>query len=131
MELVFKMSDKWQGVLIKSATEETDPRSARLANGGLPAIVQRGTEDQGGGLCSEAKFLAQGRQLNPPARSYEELTTNLFLQRIDRFGDGGLRERQSLRRSSEVEIRSDRQEAVNLPQFHAEPRVIRLIRYPD
>jgi hypothetical protein len=80
MELAFQMPDKRQGVLIKTATEETDPRPARLANGGLPAIVQRSAEDQGSGLCSEAKFLAKGRQLNPPARSYEELPPNLFLQ---------------------------------------------------
>jgi hypothetical protein len=30
-----------------------------------------------------------------------------------------------------MEIRCDRQEAVNLPQFHADPRVNRLIKYAD
>jgi hypothetical protein len=45
MELAPEMSDKWQGVLIQSATEEIDPQPACLAKGGLPAIIQRGTED--------------------------------------------------------------------------------------
>jgi hypothetical protein len=80
MELAPEMSDKWQGVLVKTATEETDPQPACLAKGGFPAIVQRGAEDQGSGFYSEAKFLAKERQLNPPARSYEELPANLFLQ---------------------------------------------------
>jgi hypothetical protein len=75
-----KMPDKWQGHLVKAATEEADPQPVRLANGGIPAVVQRGAEDQGSGLCSEAKFLAKGRQLNPPARSHEELPPDLFLQ---------------------------------------------------
>jgi hypothetical protein len=80
MELAPEMSDKWQGVLIETATEETDPQPAYLAKGGLPAIVQRGAEDQGSGFYAEAKFLAEGSQLNPPARSDEELPPNLFLQ---------------------------------------------------
>src|ERR1700677_1232972 len=80
MELAPEMSDKWQGVLIETATEETDPQPACLAEGGLPAIVPRGMEDQGSRLYSEPKFLAKERQLNPPARSDEELPSNLFLQ---------------------------------------------------
>jgi hypothetical protein len=80
MELAPEMSDKWQSVLIKTATEETDPQPACLAKGDLPAIVQRGAEDQGSGFYAEAKFLAKGRQLNPPTRSYKELPSNLFLQ---------------------------------------------------
>jgi hypothetical protein len=74
------MSDKWQGVLIQTATQETDPQPACLAESGLTAVVQRGAEDQGSRLYAEAKFLAKGRQLNAPARSYEELPPNLFLQ---------------------------------------------------
>jgi hypothetical protein len=70
------MSDKGQGQLIKTATEETDPQPARLAEDGLPAIVQRGAEDQGSGLYAEAEFLAKGRQLNAPARPDEELSSN-------------------------------------------------------
>jgi len=80
MELAPEMSDKWQGQLIKTATEETDTQPACLAKGGLPAIVQRGVQDQAGGFYAEAKFLAKGRQLNPPARSCEELPPDLFLQ---------------------------------------------------
>jgi hypothetical protein len=80
MELALKMPYKGQGVLIKTATKETDPQPACLAKGGLPAIVQRGAKEQGRWLYSEAKFLAKRRQLNPPARSYEELSPNLLLQ---------------------------------------------------
>jgi hypothetical protein len=80
MELASEMSDKWQGVFIKTATEETDPQAACLAERDLPAIVQRGAEDQGSGFYAEAKFLAEGRQLDMSARSYEELPANLFLQ---------------------------------------------------
>ena len=80
MELAPEMSDKWQGVFIKTATEETDPQPACLAKGGVPAIVQRGAKDQGSGFYAEAKFLAEGRQLNPSAGSYEELPPYLFLQ---------------------------------------------------
>ncbi len=80
MELAPEMSDKWQGVFIKTATEETDPQPACLAKGGLPAVVQRGAKNQGCGLYAEAKFLAERGQLNSPARSYEELPPNLFLQ---------------------------------------------------
>src|SRR5271155_2411318 len=128
MELAPEMSDKRQGVLIKTAAEETDPQPACLAKGGLPAVVQRGADDQRSGLYAEAKFLAEGRQLNAPARSDEELPPNLLLQRIYRFGDGGLGERQSLRRFSEMQVHGDRQEAVDLPQFHFDSRVHRLIR---
>src|SRR5258708_31153727 len=46
MELPPEMSDKWQGVLVKTATQETDPQPACLAEGGLPAVVQRGPKDQ-------------------------------------------------------------------------------------
>jgi hypothetical protein len=102
VEFVPEMSDKWQGQLIKTATEETDPQPACLAKSDLPAIVQRGTQDQSSGFYAEAEFLAKGRQLNLPARSYEELPSNLFLQRVYRFGDGGLGERQSPRRFSEM-----------------------------
>jgi hypothetical protein len=61
------MPDKGQGVLVKTATEETDTQPASLAEDDLPAIVQRGAENQSSGFYSEAKFLAKGRQLNPPA----------------------------------------------------------------
>ena len=80
MELAPEMSDKWQGIFIKTAAEETDPQAACLAKGGLPAIVQHGAEDQGSGFYAEAKFLAKGRQLNSPARSYEELPPNFLFQ---------------------------------------------------
>src|SRR5258707_10893827 len=50
MELAPEMSDKWQGQLIKTATEETDPQPACLAKGSLPAIIQRGAEDQRNGF---------------------------------------------------------------------------------
>ena len=85
LELAPEMSDKRQGVLVKTATEETDPQPACLAKGGLPAIVQGGAENQGSGFYSEAKFLAKGRQLNPPARSYEELPPYLLLL-LSHFG---------------------------------------------
>jgi hypothetical protein len=80
MELALEMPDKGQGVLVKTAAEETDPQPAGLAKGDLPAIVQRSAEDQGSGFYSETKFLAKGRQLNPPACSYEELPPYLLLQ---------------------------------------------------
>ncbi len=80
MELAPEMSDKRQGVFIKTTTEEADPQSVCLTKGGLLAILQRGSEDQGSGFYSTAKFLAKRRQLNPPARSYEELPADLFLQ---------------------------------------------------
>jgi hypothetical protein len=79
MELALEMPDKGQGVLVKTATEETDPQPASLAEGDLPAIVQRGAENQSSGFYSEAKFLAKGRQLNPSACSYEELAPYLLL----------------------------------------------------
>jgi hypothetical protein len=112
------MSDKWQRQLIKTATEETDPQPACLAKSDLPAIVQRGAQNQSRGLNAEAEFLTKGRQPNLPARSDEELPSNLFLQRVYRFGDGGLGERQSPCRFSEMEIRGHRQKAVDLSQFH-------------
>jgi hypothetical protein len=65
------MPDKWQGQLIKSATEETDPQPVCLTKGGLPAIVQRRAQHQGGGLYAETKLLSKGRQLDTPARSDE------------------------------------------------------------
>jgi hypothetical protein len=102
MEFASEMPDKWQGQFIKAATEEADPKSVCLAKGGLPAILQRGAEDQGSGFGAETKLLAEGRQLDTPARSYEELSPDLFLQWIYRFGDGGLDERQSLCRFSEM-----------------------------
>src|SRR6267378_3909642 len=80
MEFAPEMPDKWQGQLIKSATEETDPQPVCLTKGGLPAIVQRRAQHQGGGLYAETKLVAEGRQLNTPARSYEELPSHLFLQ---------------------------------------------------
>jgi hypothetical protein len=80
MEFAPEMPDKWQGQLIKSATEETDPQPVCLTKGGLPAIVQRGAENQGSGFYAETKLLAEGRQSNTPARSYEELPSHLFLQ---------------------------------------------------
>src|SRR3984957_799821 len=70
MELVPEMSDKRQGVLIKTATKKTDPQPVRLAKGGLPAVVQRGAEDEECGLYAEAKFLTKRGQLNTPARPY-------------------------------------------------------------
>jgi hypothetical protein len=79
MELTPKMPNKGQGVLIKTATKETNPQPACLAKGGFPAIVQRGAEDEGSGFYAEAEFLAKGRQLNPPARSYEELPPYFLL----------------------------------------------------
>ena len=80
MEFVPEMPDKWQGQLIKSATEETDPQPVCLTKRGFPAIVQRGAENQGSGFYAETKLLAEGRHLDTPARSYEELPSHLFLQ---------------------------------------------------
>jgi hypothetical protein len=80
MEFVPEMPDKWQGQLIKAATEETDPQPACLTKGGLPAILQRGAEHQHRGLYAETQLLAKGRQLNTPARSYEQPPPNLILQ---------------------------------------------------
>jgi hypothetical protein len=71
MEFAPEMPDKWQGQLIKSATEETDPQPVCLTKGGLPAIVQRRAQHQGGGLYAETKLLSKGRQLDTPARSDE------------------------------------------------------------
>src|SRR5216684_7663886 len=71
MEFAPEMPDKWQGQFIKSATEETDPQPVCLTKGGLPAIVQRGAENQGSGFYTETKLVAEGRQLDTPARSYE------------------------------------------------------------
>ncbi len=102
LELALEMPDKWQGQLIKAATEETDPQPACLTKGGLPAIFQRGAEHQRRRLYAEAQLLAEGRQLNTPARSYEQLPAHLMLQGTYRFGDGGLGERKSLRRFSEM-----------------------------
>jgi len=60
------MPDKWQGQFIKSATEETDPQPVCLTKGGVPAIVQCGTENQGSGFYAETKLLAEGVQLDTP-----------------------------------------------------------------
>jgi hypothetical protein len=75
-------------------------------------------QHQGGGFDAETKLLAKGRQLDTPARSDQQWSAHLLLQRAYRFGDGGLGKRESLRRFSEMEILRDRQEAVDLPQFH-------------
>jgi hypothetical protein len=79
MEFAPEMPDEWQGQFIESAAEETDPQSICLTKRGLPAIVQRGAEDQGGGFYAETKPFAKGRQLNPPARSDEQLSAYLLL----------------------------------------------------
>jgi hypothetical protein len=84
-----------------------------------------------GGFDAETKLLAKGRQLDAPARSDEQWSAHFLLQGSYRFGDGGLGERESLRRFSEMEILRDRQETVDLPQFHACPRVNRLIGWAD
>jgi hypothetical protein len=102
MKLAPEMSDKRQGQFIKSATEKADPQPACLTKGGFPAIVQRGTEDQGGGLYAEAKPLAKGRKLDSPARSNEQLSPHFVLQGAYRFRDGGLGDRESPRRFSEM-----------------------------
>src|ERR1700728_2201681 len=86
MELALEMPDKGQGVLVKTATEETDPQPASLAEGDVPAIVERCAENQSSGFYSEAKFLAKGRQLNPPARSPEEPPPYLLLPPNYNFG---------------------------------------------
>jgi hypothetical protein len=75
-------------------------------------------QHQGGGFDAETKLLTKGRQLDAPARSDEQWSAHFLLQGAYRFGDGGLSERQPLRRSSEMEILCDCQEAVDLPQFH-------------
>src|ERR1700758_432828 len=75
-------------------------------------------QHQGCGFDAEKKLLAKGCQLDAPARSDEQWSADFLLQGAYRFGDGGLSERQPLRRSSEMEILRDRQEAVDLPQFH-------------
>jgi hypothetical protein len=115
MELAPEMPDKRQGQFIESAAEEADPQSIGLTKGGFPAIVQRSTEDQGGGFYAETKPLAKGRQLDTPARSDEQLPSHFVLQGAYRFGDGGLSESESPRRFSKMQICCDRQEAVDLP----------------
>jgi hypothetical protein len=55
------MPDKWQGQFIKSATEETDPQPVCLTKGGVPTIIQCGTENQGSGFYAETELLAEGR----------------------------------------------------------------------
>jgi hypothetical protein len=75
-------------------------------------------QHQGGGFDAETKLLAKGRQLDAPARSDQQWSAHFLLQGAYRLRDGGLSERQSLRRSSEMEILCDCQEAVDLPQFH-------------
>src|SRR5882757_9479524 len=102
LELAPEMPDKRQGQFIKSATEEADPQSACLTKGGFPAIVQRSAEDQGGGFRAEAKPLTEGRQLDAPARSDEQLPSDFALQRAYRFRDGRLGERESPRRFSKM-----------------------------
>ena len=98
LELALQMPDRGQGQLVKATTEETDFQSICLTKRGLPAILQSSAEHQRRGLDAEAQLLTKRRQLNPPARSYEQLPPNLTLQGTYRFGDGGLGERKSLRR---------------------------------
>ena len=62
------------------------------------------------------------RKLDAPTR-YEEQPSDLALKRAYRFGDGGLGERKSLRGFSEMQVRSDRKEAIDLPQVHAALRL--------
>jgi hypothetical protein len=102
MKLAPEMPDKRQGQFIKSATEEADPQSACLTKGGFPAIVQRGAENQSGGFYAETKSLAKRRQLDAPARSYEQLSPHLLLQGAYRFRDGRLGEREPPRRFSKM-----------------------------
>src|ERR1700675_1978286 len=102
MELAPEMPDEWQGQFIESTTEEADPQSICLTKRGLPAIVQRGAEDQGGGFYAETKLLTKGRQLDTPARSDEQLPAHFLLEGTYRFGDGGLGERESPRRFSKM-----------------------------
>ena len=80
MEFAPEMPDEWQGQFIESAAEETDPQSICLTKRGLPAIVQRGAEDQGGGFYAETKLLTKGRQLDASARSDEQLPSYFVLQ---------------------------------------------------
>jgi hypothetical protein len=115
MKLAPEMPDKRQGQLIKSAAEETDPQPVCLTKGGFPAIVQRGAQDQRGGFYAETKLLAEGRKLDTPARSDEQLSPHFVLQCAYRFRDGRLGERESPRRFAKMEICCDRQEAVDLP----------------
>jgi hypothetical protein len=95
MEFAPEMPDKWQGQLIKSATEETDPQPVCLTKGGFPAIFQRGAEDQGSGFYAETKLLAEGRQLDTPARSYEEPKRS-FAEAAPEYTCVSLRERTSV-----------------------------------
>jgi len=83
------------------------------------------------GFDAETKLLAKGRQLDAPARSDEQWSADFLLQGAYRLGDGRLGERQSLSPLFEMEILCDCQEAVDLPQFHAYPRVNRLIGWVD
>src|SRR5258708_20024089 len=69
MEFAPEMPDKWQGQLIKSATEETDPQPVCLTKGGLPAIVQRRAQHQGGRLYADTHLAAHGSLLHAPPRS--------------------------------------------------------------
>jgi hypothetical protein len=102
MEFASEMPDEWQGQFIKSATEKADPQSACLTKGGFPAIVQRGAEDQGSRFYAETKLLAEGRKLDTPAGSDEQLPSHFVLQRAYRFRDGGLGEREPPRRFSKM-----------------------------
>jgi hypothetical protein len=102
MEFAPEMPDEWQSQFIKSATEEADPQPVCLTKGGFPAIVQRGAEDQRGGLYAETKLLAEGRQLDTPARSDEQLPSHFVLQGAYRLRDRRLGERESPRRLSKM-----------------------------
>src|SRR4029077_12995162 len=73
LELALQMPDKGQGQLVEATTEETDLQSVCLTKGGLPAILQSRAEHQRRGFDAEAQLLTERRQLNPPARSYEQL----------------------------------------------------------
>src|ERR1700716_3883768 len=131
MEFAPEMPDKWQSQFIKSATEEADPQPVCLTKGGFPAIVQRGAEDQRGGLYAETKLLAEGRQLDTPARSDEQLPSHFVLQGAYRLRDRRLGERESPRRLSKMQICCDRQEAVDLRQLPVRPCANRSIVFSD
>src|SRR3984957_16707480 len=118
-ELALEMPHEGQSHFIEAAAEEADSQSVNLTERGLPAIVQRGAKHQRRRLDAEPELLAKGRQLDAPTRSYEERPAHLMLQGAYRFGDRGLGERKPLRRLSEMQVRSDRKEAIDLPQVHA------------
>jgi hypothetical protein len=119
MELAFEMLHKGQGQFIEAATKKTNSQSISLTERDLSAIVQRRAKYQRRRLNAKSQLFAKGRQLDAPARSYEELAAHLLLQGAYRFGDRGLRERKPLRRLSEMQVRCDRKEAIDLPQVHA------------